>query len=98
MSNDIWLESFLKQNLVMTIVDISFQNLGHHVRKGSEERPEVSSQKRASHVKSLLAIVVTIVFVNKSERCLNQLVGHVAKEELFLVHSIRQDRNVREEL
>lgn len=49
-SYDIVFYGFLQQNFFMTIVDILFQNLGHHVGKVSKDLSEVASKKRTSHI------------------------------------------------
>ena len=75
----------------MAIVNVSLQDLRHHISEAPKERPEVASKEGAGHVKSLLAIVVSIILIDKTQTGLDEFVGHVAEEEGLLVHTIRED-------
>jgi hypothetical protein len=73
----------------MTVVDVLLENLRHDISEISEELTEMGSQKRACHIESLLALVVTIIFLNLSQTRFDKFVSHVAQEELLFVHTIR---------
>lgn len=88
MSDNVRLQGFLQQDLVVAIVNITLKNLSHYVREISEEHAEIATKETSCHVESLLAIVVTIVLVDEPELGLNEFVRHVAQEERFLVHAI----------
>ena len=66
MGDDVRLKCLLKQNLVVTVVNISLQDLRHHIREVPEEHAEIVPKKTSSHIKSLLAVIVTIIFIYES--------------------------------
>jgi hypothetical protein len=68
----------------------------------SNDSPELlskdSTNQSSCHVKSLLSIVISIVFGGSSELCLNESVSHISSEESLLEEVVVSDSNMGQEV
>lgn len=58
----------------------------------------MACKERASHVKSFLPIVVSVVLLNPTEVRSQELVDHVAKEESFPLNIVGSGGHMRKKL
>jgi len=72
--------------------------LAHVIRVLLELLSEYLSEKHASHVEALLAVVVSVVLSRPAECADEHSVGHVAHEVGLLEHAVRLRRDVWQEV
>jgi hypothetical protein len=88
MRDDVRFKRFLKEDFVVPVVYVSFENLSHDVRKVSEQLSKMISQKGSSHVKTLFAVVVSVILRDFAQTRFHQLVGHIPEEKRLLINSV----------
>ena len=55
----------------------------------------MGTEQRTSHVKTLLAVVVSVVFSDDTDACFDQLVGHISQEEGLLKSTVALGADMR---
>jgi hypothetical protein len=72
--------------------------LGHVINELTEQLSEKASHQSARHVKSLLTVVITIVFGGSSKISLQKSVDHVPYKVSFLQRSVLLLTHVGQEI